>query len=71
MKTGGFDAFVSEEDKVMTSLIILVAFLILSMEAGKNVWKSRATSIAVLALFAFLQATLVLFNMFRMKPPIH
>ncbi len=55
----------------MTSLVILVAFLMLSMEAGKRLWKSRATSITVLILFAFLQATLVLVDMFRMKPPTH
>ncbi len=54
----------------MLSLIVLVFFLLLSMNLGKHIWKSRAGSYTALLLFAFLQAAIVLFEMFRMKPPL-
>ena len=55
----------------MTSLLVLILFLMLSISSGKQIWKSRAVAYTVLFTFAFLQATLVLFDLFRMKPPAH
>lgn len=50
-------------------LIVLIGFLVASAIIGMQKWKSRLSAYGTLALFAFLQAAIVLLLLFKMKPP--